>query len=137
MPPIQVTPETRIRLHGTLSNLIVNSADSGEGMEFLFPDGSGLLIVVTLLNEDPIAINPEFIGCVHSRPNTTVVMSDGTSLVVAEPMDQLLSMISNAPPRVITTTPARENAHRHEARRVAHTWPRVWNIDDIESRPAH
>jgi uncharacterized protein YlzI (FlbEa/FlbD family) len=105
-------------------------------MEFLFPDWSGSLIVVTLLNEDPIAINPEFIGCVHSRPNTTVVMSDGTSLVVAEPMDELLSMISKAPPRVVTTTPTRETAHHHEGQRVAHSLPRVWNIDDIENRPA-
>jgi uncharacterized protein YlzI (FlbEa/FlbD family) len=95
------------------------------------------LILVTLLNEDQIAINPEFIGCVRSRPNTTVVMSDGTSLVVAEPMDQLLNMISSAPPRVVTTTaPEPKTAHRHEARPVARILPRVWNIDDIESGTA-
>jgi uncharacterized protein YlzI (FlbEa/FlbD family) len=97
-------------------------------MDFLFPDGSGSLILVTLLNEDQIAINPEFIGCVRSRPNTTVVMSDGTSLVVAEPMDQLLNMISSAPPRVVTTTAPEPNT----AQPVARTLPRVWNIDGIE-----
>jgi len=58
--------------------------------------------MVTRLNDSRFAVNPDLISRVHASPDTTLVMVDGASYVVAESLDQIVSAIVAFRARVIS-----------------------------------
>lgn len=52
------------------------------------------MIVLTRLNESHFAVNPDLIERIHSNPDTTLVMVDGSKYIVTESMDQVIAMIT-------------------------------------------
>lgn len=51
------------------------------------------MIVLTRLNRSRFAVNPDVIERVHASPDTTVVLVDGTTLVVSETMDEVIEAV--------------------------------------------
>ena len=58
--------------------------------------------MVTRLNDSRFAVNPDLISRVQANPDTTLVMVDGASYVVAETLDQIVSSIVAFRARVIS-----------------------------------
>jgi flagellar protein FlbD len=51
------------------------------------------MITVTRLKGAPFAVNPDLIERIHATPDTTLVMVDGASHIVAEPMARVIDLI--------------------------------------------
>lgn len=51
------------------------------------------MIVLTRLNRTRFAVNPDLIERIQVTPDTTLVMVDGATFVVAEPMDAVIDAV--------------------------------------------
>jgi len=51
------------------------------------------VIVLTRLNRTRFAVNPDLIERIQVTPDTTLVMVDGATFVVAEPMDAVIDAV--------------------------------------------
>jgi flagellar protein FlbD len=70
--------------------LVVKAQD---GPDF-FDLWMGTMIVVTRLNDQQFAINPDLIERIHASPDTTLVMVDGAKYIVTEPMTEVIDRIA-------------------------------------------
>lgn len=61
-----------------------------------------LVIVLTRLNRTPFAVNPDLIERIQATPDTTLVMVDGATFVVAEAMDAVIDAVVAFRARVLT-----------------------------------
>lgn len=59
------------------------------------------MIVVTRLNRTRFAVNPDLIERIHESPDTTLVMVDGATFVVLEPMQEVIDRITGYRSRVL------------------------------------
>lgn len=59
------------------------------------------MIVVTRLNGSTFAVNPDLIERVHSSPDTTIVLVDGTTFIVTESIGEVIDEIAGYRARVI------------------------------------
>lgn len=59
------------------------------------------MIVVTGLNKRQWAVNPDLIERMHESPDTTLIMIDGATHVIKEPMSEVIDMIAAFRARVI------------------------------------
>jgi flagellar protein FlbD len=62
------------------------------------------MIVVTRLDNSQFAINPDLIERIHSNPDTTLVMVDGSKYIITEPMAEAIDKIAHYRARVIALT---------------------------------
>jgi len=71
------------------------------------------MIVLTGLNQQKFAVNPDLIERIHVTPDTTLVTVDGNRYLVLETMSEVIGLIEDWRARVITR--ARDVATtRHE-----------------------
>lgn len=68
------------------------------------------MIVLTRLNRQRFAVNPDLIERIHESPDTTLVMVDGTTLVVAESMSTVIDAIVDFRSRVLASAARRTTA---------------------------
>lgn len=54
------------------------------------------MITVTRLNGHAVSINPDLIERISENPDTTIYLVDGSSLIVLEPMDEVVERIHDA-----------------------------------------
>ena len=75
------------------------------------------MIVLTRLNRTRFAVNPDLIERIQATPDTTLVMVDGATFVVAETMDAVIDAVVAFRSRVLTSalhgdhTPATTDTH--------------------------
>jgi flagellar protein FlbD len=62
-----------------------------------------LVIVLTRLNRSRFAVNPDLIERIQELPDTTLVMVDGATFVVAESMDAVIDAVVAFRARVLTS----------------------------------
>ena len=60
------------------------------------------MIVLTRLNRTPFAVNPDLIERIQVTPDTTLVMVDGATFVVAEPMEAVIDAVVAFRSRVLS-----------------------------------
>ena len=60
-----------------------------------------LMITVTRLNGSQFAVNPDLIERIHENPDTTIVLVDGSTYIVTEPLSQVITTIAEYRARVI------------------------------------
>jgi flagellar protein FlbD len=60
-----------------------------------------LMIVLTRLNESTFAVNPDLIERIQASPDTSIVLVDGTTFIVREPVDEVIDLIAHYRARVI------------------------------------
>ncbi|GAB2525272.1 hypothetical protein GCM10027064_23280 [Microbacterium petrolearium] len=61
------------------------------------------MIVVTRLNRTRFAVNPDLIERIHESPDTTLIMVDGATFVVLEPMSEVIERIAAFRARVLAS----------------------------------
>jgi len=61
------------------------------------------VIVLTRLNRSRFAVNPDLIERIQVTPDTTLIMVDGATFVVAEPLDAVIDAIVAFRARVLST----------------------------------
>lgn len=59
------------------------------------------MIIVTRLNAQPFALNPDHIERIEGNPDTVVTLVDGTKYVVAEPVDEVINRVVGYRARVL------------------------------------
>jgi len=59
------------------------------------------MIVVTGMNKKTFAVNPDLIERMHESPDTTLIMLDGSTHIILEPMRDAIDMIAQYRARVI------------------------------------
>jgi flagellar protein FlbD len=64
------------------------------------------VIVVTRLNRESIALNPDLIERISENPDTTIYLVDGSSHLVREPMTEVIDRIHDARARVLARAAA-------------------------------
>jgi flagellar protein FlbD len=60
------------------------------------------MIVVTRLNNSRFAVNPDLIERIQASPDTTLVLADGTTYVVAETLEQVIDLVTDFRAKVIS-----------------------------------
>ncbi|MCR2824530.1 flagellar FlbD family protein [Microbacterium sp. zg.Y909] len=61
------------------------------------------MIVLTRLNRVRFAVNPDLIERIQETPDTTLVLVDGATFVVAESMDAVIESVVEFRARVLAT----------------------------------
>ena len=59
------------------------------------------MIVVTRLNGGMFGVNPDLIQRVESAPDTILTLIDGTKLIVAESMDEVIARVNEHRARIL------------------------------------
>ena len=59
------------------------------------------MIVVTRLNGGMFGVNPDLIQRVDSAPDTILTLIDGTKLIVAESMDEVIARVNEHRARIL------------------------------------
>lgn len=62
------------------------------------------MIVLTRLNGTRFALNTDLIERIHANPDTTLLMIDGTSFIVTEPIDDVIEAMVQFRARVLART---------------------------------
>ena len=76
------------------------------------------MIVVTRLNGSTFAVNPDLIERVHSSPDTTIVLVDGTTFIVTESISEVIDEIAGYRARVIALAHSLQASDRDDSRPV-------------------
>jgi flagellar protein FlbD len=66
------------------------------------------MIILTKLNNSRFAVNPDLVERIHSNPDTTLTLVDGTTHIVTETMDEVIECIAEYRARVISTARSME-----------------------------
>lgn len=61
------------------------------------------MIVLTRLNRNRFAVNPDLVERIQASPDTTLTLVDGATFVVAETMDAVIQSIVEFRARVLAT----------------------------------
>lgn len=64
------------------------------------------MIVVTRLNREKLALNPDLIERISENPDTTVYLVDGSSHLVREPMAEVIDRIHDVRAEVLARAAA-------------------------------
>jgi flagellar protein FlbD len=64
------------------------------------------MIVLTRLNGARFALNPDLVERADANPDTTLLMVDGTTYVVTEPIDELIELVVDFRARVLARADA-------------------------------
>ncbi|GAA4158456.1 hypothetical protein GCM10022286_11360 [Gryllotalpicola daejeonensis] len=64
------------------------------------------MIVVTRLNRERLALNPDLIERISENPDTTIYLVDGSSHLVREPMTEVIDRIHDARAMVLARAAA-------------------------------
>lgn len=59
------------------------------------------MIIVTKLNNSRFAVNPDLVERIHSNPDTTLTLVDGTSYIVTESMEEVIELMARYRAKVI------------------------------------
>jgi flagellar protein FlbD len=59
------------------------------------------MITVTRLNGSHFAVNPDLIERIHENPDTTLVLVDGSTFILTEPLAEVVRLIAEYRARVI------------------------------------
>jgi uncharacterized protein YlzI (FlbEa/FlbD family) len=60
------------------------------------------MIILTRLNNSHFAVNPDLVERIHSNPDTTLTLVDGTTYIVTESMDEVIDLMARFRARVIS-----------------------------------
>lgn len=70
------------------------------------------MIVLTRLNRIEFAVNPDLIERIQASPDTTLVMVDGATFVVAETMEAVIQGVVDFRARVVAAAADRRDRDR-------------------------
>jgi flagellar protein FlbD len=73
------------------------------------------MIILTRLNNSRFAVNPDLVERIHSNPDTTLTLVDGTTYIVTESMTEVIDLMANYRARVISLARFNEVGDRHRA----------------------
>jgi uncharacterized protein YlzI (FlbEa/FlbD family) len=60
------------------------------------------MIILTRLNNSQFAVNPDLVERIHSNPDTTLTLVDGTTYIVTESMDEVIDLMARYRAKVIS-----------------------------------
>ena len=60
------------------------------------------MILLTRLNDSHFAVNPDLVERMHSNPDTTLTLVDGTTYIVTETMDEVIELMARYRARIIS-----------------------------------
>jgi flagellar protein FlbD len=60
------------------------------------------MIILTKLNNSRFAVNPDLVERIHSNPDTTLTLVDGTTHIVTESMSEVIDLIAEYRAKVIS-----------------------------------
>jgi flagellar protein FlbD len=60
------------------------------------------MIILTKLNNSRFAVNPDLVERIHSNPDTTLTLVDGTTYIVTESMDEVIELMARYRAKVIS-----------------------------------
>ena len=60
------------------------------------------MIILTRLNNSRFAVNPDLLERIHSNPDTTLTLVDGTTYIVTESMDEVIELMARYRAKVIS-----------------------------------
>ena len=60
------------------------------------------MIILTKLNNSRFAVNPDLIERIHSNPDTTLTLVDGTTYIVTESMEEVIDLVARYRAKVIS-----------------------------------
>jgi flagellar protein FlbD len=60
------------------------------------------MIILTRLNNSQFAVNPDLVERMHSNPDTTLTLVDGTTYIVTESMDEVIDLMARYRAKVIS-----------------------------------
>lgn len=60
------------------------------------------MIILTKLNNSRFAVNPDLVERIHSNPDTTLSLVDGTTHIVTESMSEVIDLIAEYRAKVIS-----------------------------------
>jgi flagellar protein FlbD len=60
------------------------------------------MIILTRLNNSHFAVNPDLVERIHSNPDTTLTLVDGTTYIVTESMDEVIDLMARYRAKVIS-----------------------------------
>jgi flagellar protein FlbD len=60
------------------------------------------MIILTRLNNSQFAVNPDLVERIHSNPDTTLTLVDGTTYIVTESMDEVIDLMAHYRAKVIS-----------------------------------
>ena len=60
------------------------------------------MIILTRLNNSQFAVNPDLVERIHSNPDTTLTLVDGTTYIVTESMEEVIDQMAWYRARVIS-----------------------------------
>jgi len=60
------------------------------------------MIILTRLNDSHFAVNPDLVERMHSNPDTTLTLVDGTTYIVTETMDEVIELMARYRARIIS-----------------------------------
>ncbi len=74
------------------------------------------MIILTRLNDSRFAVNPDLVERMHSNPDTTLTLVDGTTYIVTETMDEVIELMARYRARIISLARFHDlDAPRHES----------------------
>jgi flagellar protein FlbD len=59
------------------------------------------MIILTKLNNSRFAVNPDLVERIHSNPDTTLTLVDGTTYIVTESMEEVIELMARFRAKVI------------------------------------
>jgi flagellar protein FlbD len=71
------------------------------------------MIILTRLNNSRFAVNPDLVERMHSNPDTTLTLVDGTTYIVTESMDEVIDLMAKYRARVISLARFRDVGDEH------------------------
>ena len=66
------------------------------------------MIILTKLNNSRFAVNPDLVEGIHSNPDTTLTLVDGTTYIVTESMEEVIELMARYRAKVIAIARAIE-----------------------------
>jgi flagellar protein FlbD len=73
-----------------------------EAIEGIKGQGIATMIIVTKLNNSRFAVNPDLVERIHSNPDTTLTLVDGTTYIVTESMEEVIELMARYRAKVIS-----------------------------------
>jgi flagellar protein FlbD len=74
------------------------------------------MIILTRLNDSRFAVNPDLVERMHSNPDTTLTLVDGTTYIVTETMDEVIELMARYRARIISLARFHDlDTPRHES----------------------
>jgi flagellar protein FlbD len=71
------------------------------------------MIILTRLNNSQFAVNPDLVERIHSNPDTTLTLVDGTTYIVTESMNEVIDLMAHYRAKVISLARFHDGGERH------------------------